>query len=1038
MYTPTFRSALRTAAAGLMATVVGCGGDSAAPLPPAAAQVQLTAAASALTAVGATTQLTARVIDDRGADMPSAQVTWRSDTPAVLQVSSSGLVTAVAAGVGTVTATAGQASGSIQLTVDQVATGLDLLSGAGQQGQVGQPLTQAIRFRVSDSNGNGAGGKPVQLTVTQGGGTVQGAGTTQADGTLDVVWTLGTNATQPQELTAALGNLSRAVTATAMPGPATAVQSFAGTDQTGLAGEQLADSVTALVVDAYGNAVANATVAWSVRAGGGTITPATASSGADGRSRARWVLGPRGGLHEVQGLVTGMAPALFMATALPNGIIEGVVTVSGQLLGPQIEFARSVSVNATGRRSLTDGPLGRGESALRAASAPHTPHAQPETVPGQWIVRLRDDVLAAPAQAAGFSMAAAQAVAADMRVQLAAVEPIADGRFTVEGVSPALGAARVSAAADDPTALARLRSDPRIAFIEPVYIYHTTGGSAVAMTDLPEERYFPRQSWHYGSISLLRAWEVTRGSPAVVVAVLDDGIRFDHPSIAPNLTADGYDFVSSLSVLRCNGGPIDESGKGGPGPDPTVPIRYDWSQNNCAVGPSVVAGHGLHVAGTIAASAGGLLGVAPNVRIRAVRVLGVTGRGSNYDIAQGILFAAGLPADNGWGGLVSTTRAPIINMSLGGASNSLLMANAVAQAASMGSLIIAAAGNSASSAPNYPAAYAETISVSALSPNFNLAPYSNYGATIDISAPGGNTSLGDIAGVWSSVWNFQTNTATLASYQGTSMAAPHVAGVAALALSRFPGTPAGQLRQLLIGTATDYGAPGWDPIYGYGVVDALAVVTGGAGLPSTLHVHLYNAATGAHVAQVTPGGDRFFRFPGLADASYYVFAGGDDRGDGVTGRPGFIWGGRGGSSTPSSVLIDGYGVNAGSFTAGAPTEREPNSTMQSANPLMIGGYVYGQIDATGDTDWFRIQVGQPRTVTIETGGWLGMCGFGYSFRIRYRLTCTRPISTGTSTSGPTTVAKATGEVMPNTAMATAMASSKLLPDAVNASVALRL
>jgi hypothetical protein len=428
----------------------------------------------------------------------------------------------------------------------------------------------------------------------------------------------------------------------------------------------------------------------------------------------------------------------------------------------------------------------------------------------------------------------------------------------------------------------------------------------------------------------------------------------------------------------CSGGQVSNNGNGGPGPNPTVPYRYDWhSSGQCLVGPSSVAGHGLHVAGTIAGNGGGLVGVAPGVRVRPIRVLGTSGSGSNYDIAQGVLYAAGLPADGGRGSLViAPSRSPIINMSLGGPNDTPIMASAIAQASAVGSLIIVASGNSSTSVPHYPASYPQVMSVSSLGPSFGLAPYSNFGSTIAVSAPGGDTSLGDEAGVWSSVWNFQTNSPTLASYQGTSMASPHVAGVAALILSQFPTMTAAQIRQRLIATSIDLGQPGWDPQFGYGMVNALSALTNGTGLPSTLRVQLYNANTGALVATAAAGAGQSFRFPGLADGSYYVFAGGDDRNNGVIGRPGFLWGALGGSSTPAAINIIGYGPRTGSFTLGWPIEREPNNGPSSAAPLMIGGYAHGSIDPATDNDYFRIHVAQLQTVTFETGGWYGLCGFG--------------------------------------------------------------
>ena len=196
--------------------------------------------------------------------------------------------------------------------------------------------------------------------------------------------------------------------------------------------------------------------------------------------------------------------------------------------------------------------------------------------------------------------------------------------------------------------------------------------------------------------------------------------------------------------------------------------------------------HGTHVTGTIGAATNnaiGVAGIARNCKIMPLRVLG-NGGGLASDIREAIKYAAGLR--NGSGKLPSK-RADIINMSLGGSSRSDLDQQVINDARNAGVIIIAAAGNYASNAPMYPAAYNGVISVSAVGADKQLAPYSNYGNTIDIAAPGGNMSRdydgdGHLDGVLSTggndasgpiqmVYNFK---------QGTSMAAPHVAGVVAL------------------------------------------------------------------------------------------------------------------------------------------------------------------------------------------------------------------------------------------------------------------
>src|SRR5207244_13597480 len=104
-----------------------------------------------------------------------------------------------------------------------------------------------------------------------------------------------------------------------------------------------------------------------------------------------------------------------------------------------------------------------------------------------------------------------------------------------------------------------------------------SGPAAAALRVVPNDTFFAIQSWHYGLIALPRAWAITTGSPSVLVALVDDGTRFDHPALAPNLTSDGYDFVSAADTLPlCAGGAITNDDDATPGydPDPTIPASY--------------------------------------------------------------------------------------------------------------------------------------------------------------------------------------------------------------------------------------------------------------------------------------------------------------------------------------------------------------------------------------------------------------------------------------------------------------------------------
>ncbi|MDY7014135.1 MAG: S8 family peptidase, partial [Cyanobacteriota bacterium] len=190
---------------------------------------------------------------------------------------------------------------------------------------------------------------------------------------------------------------------------------------------------------------------------------------------------------------------------------------------------------------------------------------------------------------------------------------------------------------------------------------------------------------------------------------------------------------------------------------------YDFVNDRVAATDDV--GHGTHVAGTIAQSTNnnfGVAGIAHEAKIMPIKVLG-QGGGTVADIAEGIRFAA----DNG---------ADVINMSLGGSGESKLLEEAVNYAYDKGVVVIAAAGNENRNSASYPARYPRVISVSALDSGGKKAPYSNFGAGVDLSAPGGS----DTGKILQHTIDPQTGEAVFAGYQGTSMAAPHVAGVAAL------------------------------------------------------------------------------------------------------------------------------------------------------------------------------------------------------------------------------------------------------------------
>ena len=302
----------------------------------------------------------------------------------------------------------------------------------------------------------------------------------------------------------------------------------------------------------------------------------------------------------------------------------------------------------------------------------------------------------------------------------------------------------------------------------------------------PNDTFYDKQ-WHYPQINLPQAWDVTQGSSNVIVAVLDTGIVSAHPDFSGRLIG-GYDMISNPQAAR-----------DGDGRDPDPEDVGDMGS------PQGSSFHGTHCAGTIGANGNdgqGVAGVDWNCRLMTVRCLG-QGGGTIDDIAQGILYAAGLPNATG---TVPPQRADIISMSLGGPGLNAVLEQACNQAAAAGVLLVAAAGNDNSDQPSSPAAFDSVLSVGAVDLVGQRAPYSNFSPTVDLWAPGGDMSAdrnGDNFpdGVLSTIADDQGNL-FFKFLNGTSMACPHVAGVAALIKAANPALNGAQIREVLIGNAT--------------------------------------------------------------------------------------------------------------------------------------------------------------------------------------------------------------------------------------------
>lgn len=311
-------------------------------------------------------------------------------------------------------------------------------------------------------------------------------------------------------------------------------------------------------------------------------------------------------------------------------------------------------------------------------------------------------------------------------------------------------------------------------------------------TFVPSDTYVNLQ-WGLDTIDAYEAWDITRGSHEVVVAVLDTGIDWNHPDIAPNIWTDangyhGYNFIANNRL------PMDDNINSYDG-STWIPNTYTY--------------HGTHVAGVVGAAMNNGIGIAglAQVRLMAVKVMNDSGEGTDSTVASGIRWAVD-PNNDG----DTSDGAKVITMSLGVDGPSTVLREAVRYASENGVVMVAASGNSGSSFVSYPAAYPQVIAVGATDTTGSRASFSNYGSGLDVMAPGVQ------------IYSTQGGGANYQYLSGTSTAAPSVAGVAALMLTINPALTPVEIGTYINVTAKDISRSGYDTMTGWGIVDAFGAV----------------------------------------------------------------------------------------------------------------------------------------------------------------------------------------------------------------------
>jgi thermitase len=387
-----------------------------------------------------------------------------------------------------------------------------------------------------------------------------------------------------------------------------------------------------------------------------------------------------------------------------------------------------------------------------------SPLADAPYVPGRIVVKLKE----------GFSSAHMAQLHASQEAAVVAEIP----QIGVQVLSVPVG--KIGAL------IAAYKADPRVEYAEPDYL-------AQPAYEPNDPYYGDGTQWGPQKIQASLAWDFCTGDPSVVIAVVDWGVDLQHPDLQAKMW-------TNPGEIPDNG--IDDDGNG------YIDDLYGWDFAYWDNDPQDDYYHGTHVAGIAAAATDngvGVAGVGFSSRIMAVKVGYVDDYGAQVTysaISSGIIYAA----DNG---------AKVINLSLGSYTPSSYLESSVNYVWDAGCVLVGAAGNNNKSSFFYPAAYDNVIGVSATDQNDAKASFSNHGSYISVAAPG--------VSIYSTYWN---GSSTYAYGSGTSMAAPHVAGLAALLFAQDGSRSNDTVRSLIESSADDLGDTGWDQYYGYGRINA--------------------------------------------------------------------------------------------------------------------------------------------------------------------------------------------------------------------------